>query len=433
MSKVAFYTLGCKLNYSETSTISRTFEERGYIKVDFEEQPDVIVINTCTVTNNADKKCRKIIRDARKSSKDPFIVVVGCYAQLKPEEISSIPGVDAVLGANEKFRLHQLLNDFEKKEKPQVYTSDISSCESFHGAYSLNSRTRTFLKIQDGCDYPCTYCTIPIARGPSRSDTIDHVVKSAREIAANGVKEIVLTGINTGDFGIRNGKRAEHFIDLLYALNTEVPEIQRYRISSIEPNLLTDEIISFVASNNKFVPHFHIPLQSGCDKILKSMRRRYSRDLFSNRVQTIKEEIPQCCIGADIITGFPGETDEDFKTTYRFVNELDLSYLHVFTFSERENTPAIKMEQSVKNKTRNERSKMLRMLSEKKKHFFYKQFLGQTMKVLFEKDIENGLMHGFTDNYIRVSAPHDPKLVNQLANIKLREIDNNGNLTGTIE
>lgn len=433
MSKVAFYTLGCKLNYSETSTISRTFEERGYIKVDFEEQPDVIVINTCTVTNNADKKCRKIIRDARKSSKDPFIVVVGCYAQLKPEEISSIPGVDAVLGANEKFRLHELLNDFEKKGKPQVYTSDISSCESFHGAYSLNSRTRTFLKIQDGCDYPCTYCTIPIARGPSRSDTIDHVVKSAREIAANGVKEIVLTGINTGDFGIRNGKREERFIDLLHALNTEVPEIQRFRISSIEPNLLTDEIISFVASNNKFVPHFHIPLQSGCDKILKSMRRRYSRDLFFNRVQTIKEQIPQCCIGADIITGFPGETDEDFKTTYKFVNELDLSYLHVFTFSERDNTPAEKMSHSVTHKTRNERSKILRTLSEKKRRYFYGQFINQTMKVLFENDIENGLMHGFTDNYIRVSTPHDPTLVNQLVNIELREFDNNGHLTGTIE
>ncbi len=432
MSKVAFYTLGCKLNYSETSALSRTFEERGYKKVNFNDQPDIIVINTCTVTNNADKKCRKIIRDARKSSKDPFIVVVGCYAQLKPEEISSIPGVDAVLGASEKFRLHELLNDFEKKEKPQVYAKDISSCESFHGAYSLNSRTRTFLKIQDGCDYPCTYCTIPIARGPSRSDTIDHVVKSAREIATEDVKEIVLTGINTGDFGLINGKRVENFIDLLKALNSEVPEIQRFRISSIEPNLLTDEIISFVASNNKFVPHFHIPLQSGCDKILKNMRRRYTRDLFADRVQTIKEQLPQCCIGADIITGFPGETDVDFTTTYRFVNELDLSYLHVFTFSERDNTPASKMNHSVTLKTRNERSKILRTLSEKKRRYFYSQFLGQTMVVLFENDIENGLMHGFTDNYIRISVEYNPALINQLVDVKLNEFDKNGHLAGTI-
>lgn len=433
MSKVAFYTLGCKLNYSETSTISRTFEERGYKKVNFDDHPDIFVINTCTVTNNADKKCRKIIRDAQKSSTNPFIIVAGCYAQIKSKEISSIPGVNAVLGTNEKFRLHELLNNFEKKEEAQIFANDISGCDSFHGAYSLNSRTRTFLKIQDGCDYPCTYCTIPIARGPSRSDTINHVIKSAHEIANQGVKEIVLTGINTGDFGIRNGKREDRFIDLLYALQSEVPKIQRFRISSIEPNLLTDEIISFVADNDKFVPHFHIPLQSGCDKILKKMRRRYTRNLFANRVQTIKEQMIHCCIGADIITGFPGETDDDFETTYRFVNKLDISYLHVFTYSERENTPAIEMIPTVNRKTRNQRSKSLRILSEKKRHSFYKQFLGQTMKVLFENDVENGMMHGFTDNYIRVSSPHDPTLINTLRSVKLKEFDNNGHLTGTIE
>lgn len=429
MSKVAFYTLGCKLNFSETSSIARTFEERGYKKVNFDDQPDIFVINTCSVTDKADKKCRKIIRDAHKTSKDPFIVIVGCYAQLKPEEIANIPGVDAVLGANEKFRLHELLNNFEKKDKPQIYTKDISGCDSFHGAYSLNMRTRTFLKIQDGCDYPCTYCTIPLARGKSRSDTIDHVVKSAREIAEAGVREIVLTGINAGDFGMQKDQRRERFIDLIWALDKEVDGIDRFRISSIEPNLLDEEIIRFVAGSVKFVPHFHIPLQSGCNIILKKMRRRYTRDLFADRVQAIKELMPHCSIGADVITGFPGETDEHFKTTYQFVNELDLSYLHVFTYSERKNTPAAEMPEVVPQKIRNDRSKMLRTLSEKKRRFFYSQFVGQTKKVLFENDIENGFIHGFTDNYIRVSAPHKPDLINKIAEVKLSGFDKEGILT----
>ncbi len=432
MSKVAFYTLGCKLNFSETSSIARTFEERGFEKVGFSEHPDICVINTCTVTDNADKKCRKVIRDARKSSKNPFIIVMGCYAQLKAREIAKIPGVDAVLGTEEKFKLHELINNFEKNDHVQIYTDEISACESFHGAYSLSSRTRTFLKIQDGCDYPCTYCTIPLARGKSRSDTISHVVESAKKIADEGVKEIVLTGVNTGDFGIRNGIREERFIDLLKRLDREVEGVQRFRISSIEPNLLTDEIITFVAGSDKFVPHFHIPLQSGCDKILKKMRRRYLRQLFADRIATIKKAMPDCCIGADVIVGFPGETEDKFKTTYQFLNDLDVSYLHVFTYSERKNTPAAVMPDKVASKIKNERSKLLRNLSERKRRHYYEQFTGMVKTVLFENDIENGWIHGFTDNYLRISARWQDGLINQLKNVLLTGFDKNGHLTGTI-
>ncbi len=432
MKKVAFYTLGCKLNFSETSSIARTFEAHGFEKVGFTDQPDIFVINTCTVTDNADKKCRKIIRDARKSAKDPFIIVVGCYAQLKAKEIAEIPGVDAILGTGEKFKLHKLINNFDKNDHIKIYVNEISGCESFHGTYSLNSRTRTFLKIQDGCDYPCTYCTIPLARGKSRSDTIAHIIKSARKIAENGVKEIVLTGVNTGDFGVRNGIRAERFIDLLRKLD-HVEGVQRFRISSIEPNLLTDEIITFVANSAKFVPHFHIPLQSGSDKILRSMRRRYKRQLFTDRVAAIKSSMPDCCIGADVIAGFPGETDEDFKTTYNFLNELDISYLHAFTYSERRNTPAAAMPDKVAVKTKNERSKMLRSLSAKKRRNYYSRFTGMVKTVLFENDIENGMIHGFTDNYLRVSVPYRSGLVNQMENVLLTGFDENGHLTGVIE
>ncbi|MDX5481980.1 MAG: MiaB/RimO family radical SAM methylthiotransferase, partial [Hymenobacteraceae bacterium] len=326
MKKVAFYTLGCKLNYSETSTIGRIFQERGFEKVEFTDKPDIYVINTCSVTDNADKKCRKIVKEALKHSPDAFITIVGCYAQLKPKEISEIPGVDAVLGAAEKFQLVDILETFEKKEKAQVYASPVSEANTFHNSYSFGDRTRTFLKVQDGCDYSCTFCTIPLARGNSRSDSIENVVRSAREIAESGVKEIVLTGVNTGDFGLQDGKRVETFFELVQALD-QVEGIERFRISSIEPNLLKDEIIEYVAQSRRFMPHFHVPLQSGSNKLLKLMRRRYLRELYADRVAKIKSLMPHCCIGVDVIVGFPGETEEDFLDTYNFINELDVSYL----------------------------------------------------------------------------------------------------------
>ncbi len=425
MKKVAFYTLGCKLNYSETSTISRMLEKKGYRKVDFANTPDIFIINTCSVTENADKKCHKIVREARGISPDAYIAIVGCYAQLKPAEISKIPGVDAVLGAAEKFRLVELLDGFVRKPNTQVFASDIEKANRFNAAYSLHDRTRTFLKVQDGCDYSCTFCTIPLARGSSRSGSIADVVKTAEEIAETEVREIVLTGVNTGDFGIRDGARSERFIDLIKALD-EVKGIDRFRISSIEPNLLTDEIISFVATSKRFTPHFHIPLQSGSNKILKLMKRRYLRELYAARVTAIKSMMPQCCIGVDVIVGFPGESDEDFLETYQFLNELDISYLHVFSYSERENTAASCMEGSVTKKKRAERSKMLHILSDKKRRNFYQQNLGKDYTVLFENDIEHGLMHGFTENYIRVFARYDPILINDLKKVKLLEISSTG-------
>ncbi|GAA0894334.1 tRNA (N(6)-L-threonylcarbamoyladenosine(37)-C(2))-methylthiotransferase MtaB [Fulvivirga kasyanovii] len=427
MKKVAFYTLGCKLNFSETSTISRMFEEKGYKKVEFTDTPDIFIINTCSVTENADKKCRKVVREARKISPDAYVTIIGCYAQLKPKEISDIPGVDAVLGAAEKFRLIELLDGFVRTKETQVLASEIEEANIFNNAYSINDRTRTFLKVQDGCDYSCTFCTIPLARGNSRSDTIPNIIKSAKEIAESGVKEIVLTGVNTGDFGIRDGKRQDKFIDLVKELD-QVEGIDRFRISSIEPNLLHDDIIDFVAGSSKFVPHFHIPLQSGSDKILKMMKRRYLSELYVSRVEKIRSVMPHCCIGVDVIVGFPGETDEDFLETYRFLNELDISYLHVFTYSERANTEAPEMGNAVPMKVRHQRSKMLRTLSEKKKRKFYEENLGRIDTVLFEEDIEDGMMHGFTNNYVRIAAKYDPVLINELKRVKLTSINPSGHV-----
>ncbi|UII23900.1 tRNA (N(6)-L-threonylcarbamoyladenosine(37)-C(2))-methylthiotransferase MtaB [Fulvivirga ligni] len=425
MRKVAFYTLGCKLNFSETSSISRMFEEKGYKKVEFTETPDIFIINTCSVTENADKKCKKIVREARKISPNAYVTIIGCYAQLKPKEISEIPGVDAVLGAAEKFRLIELLDDFVRPEQPKVLASEIEEANTYNNAYSINDRTRTFLKVQDGCDYGCTFCTIPLARGKSRSDTIENILASAHDIVNSGVKEIVLTGVNTGDFGIRNGQREDRFLDLIQELD-KVEGLERLRISSIEPNLLHNEIIEFVAQSNTFVPHFHIPLQSGSDKILKMMRRRYLSPLYQDRVSKIKELMPHCCIGVDVIVGFPGETEEDFLETYHFINDLDISYLHVFTYSERANTMAAEMGEVVPMKERNRRSKMLRSLSEKKKRFFYEQNIGRVDTVLFEEDIEDGMMHGFTDNYVRVSVKYDPVLVNETKKVKITSINTKG-------
>ncbi|MBX2894265.1 MAG: tRNA (N(6)-L-threonylcarbamoyladenosine(37)-C(2))-methylthiotransferase MtaB [Cyclobacteriaceae bacterium] len=425
MKKVAFYTLGCKLNYSETSTISRKMEEAGYRKVEFTEQPDIFIINTCSVTENADKKCRKVVREARNISPDAYVAIIGCYAQLKPKEISEIPGVDAVLGAAEKFRLVELLDGFVRPNKPQVLASAIDSVNTFNTSFSLHDRTRTFLKVQDGCDYSCTFCTIPLARGFSRSDTIPNIVEQAKKIVATGVKEIVLTGVNTGDFGIRDGERKDRFIDLLKELE-KIEGLERLRISSIEPNLLTDEIIDLVASSSKLVPHFHIPLQSGSNTILKLMRRRYQRELYTSRVEKIKAIMPHCCIGVDVIVGFPGETDDHFMETYRFLNELDISYLHVFTYSERENTVAAELPGVVPIKIRNERSRMLHILSDKKRRSFYEENLGKTFHVLFENDVEDGLMHGFTGNYIRVAAKFDPLLINETKAVILTGINAKG-------
>jgi threonylcarbamoyladenosine tRNA methylthiotransferase MtaB len=427
MKKVAFYTLGCKLNYSETSTISRKFEEKGYQKVEFTDQPDIFIINTCSVTENADKKCRKIVREARGISPNAYVAIIGCYAQLKPKEISEIPGVDAVLGAAEKFRLAELLDGFVRPEQPVVFATEIDSVDTFNSSYSLLDRTRTFLKVQDGCDYSCSFCTIPLARGSSRSDSIVNLLKHAQDIAAKGVKEIVLTGVNTGDFGLQQGERKERFINLVEALDA-VEGIERFRISSIEPNLLTDEIIDFVAQSNRFVPHFHIPLQSGSNEILKLMRRRYQRELYTDRVKKIKEKMPNACIGVDVIVGFPGETRDHFLETYQFLNELEISYLHVFTYSERENTLAASLPQSIPMKERNERSRMLHILSDKKRRAFYEDNLNKSFTVLFENDVEDGLMHGFTENYIRVAAKYDPLLINETKAVTLTSINSKGHV-----
>jgi threonylcarbamoyladenosine tRNA methylthiotransferase MtaB len=425
--KVAFYTLGCKLNYSETSSIGRLFSNAGYDTVEFSDIPDVFVINTCSVTENADKKCKKIVKEALKISPNAYVTIVGCYAQLKPQEIAEIPGVDMVLGAAEKFQIIDHINDLTKKPKAVVYNQPVSEANEFVPAYSFGDRTRTFLKVQDGCDYSCTFCTIPLARGSSRSDTIENVIEQANQIAASGVKEIVLTGVNLGDFGIRNGQREDKFFDLVKALD-EVEGIDRIRISSIEPNLLTDEIIAFVAVSKRFVPHFHIPLQSGSDKILSLMRRRYKRDLYVNRVAKIKELMPHCCIGVDVIVGFPGETREDFIDTYNFLNDLNVSYLHVFTYSERENTLASEMKGVVPGNTRADRSKMLHILSDKKRRAFYESQLGKTEEVLFEAETKEGIMHGYTRNYVKVKTKYDPILVNELKKVLLTNISPDGDV-----
>ncbi|MDM8174916.1 MULTISPECIES: tRNA (N(6)-L-threonylcarbamoyladenosine(37)-C(2))-methylthiotransferase MtaB [Olivibacter] len=423
--RVAFYTLGCKLNFSETSSIGRIFQDAGYQTVPFNERADVYVINTCSVTDNADKKCRKVVKEALKYSPQAYITIVGCYAQLKPREIAEIPGVDMVLGAAEKFNIIEHINDLTKQKKAIIHNAPIEETNVFVPAFSFGDRTRTFLKVQDGCDYSCTFCTIPLARGASRSGTIESLVKQAKDIAASGVKEIVLTGVNIGDFGIRQGQREDRFLDLVKALDA-VDGIDRFRISSIEPNLLSNEIIDFVASSKRFVPHFHMPLQSGSNKILGLMRRRYKRELYAERVKRIKSLMPDCCIGVDVIVGFPGETREDFLQTYEFLNDLDISYLHVFTYSERENTIASQMEGAVPGSARSDRSKMLHILSEKKRRAFYVSQLGNEMEVLFESDVKEGYMHGFSKNYVKVRAKYDPLLVNEIKTVRLLNISNEG-------
>jgi len=426
--RVAFYTLGCKLNFSETSTIARQVEGEGFQRVAFNEEADLYVINTCSVTENADKRFKTIVRQAQKANPKAFVAAIGCYAQLKPEQLAAVDGVDLVLGATEKFKLTDYLNDLSKNDFGEVHSCEISEADFYVGSYAIGDRTRAFLKVQDGCDYKCTYCTIPLARGISRSDTLENVLRNAGEISEQGIKEIVLTGVNIGDYGKGEfgNKRHEHtFLDLVRALD-QVPGIHRLRISSIEPNLLKDETIDFVAKSKTFVPHFHIPLQSGSDKILRAMKRRYKRELYTNRVAQIKSLMPQACIGVDVIVGFPGETDEDFLETYHYLNELDISYLHVFTYSERDNTLAATMEEAVPLKVRQKRSKMLRALSVKKRRAFYETQLGTVRTVLFEGENKAGYIHGFTENYVKVRAPWNPSLVNTLHEVLLKEIDEEG-------
>ena len=425
--KVAFYTLGCKLNFSETSSIGRLFQNAGFEPVAFTEKADVYVINTCSVTENADKKCRKVVNEALKHSPNAYITIIGCYAQLKPKEISEREGVDLVLGAAEKFNIIEHIQNLTKEPKARVLNQPIENTNIFVPAFSIGDRTRTFLKVQDGCDYTCTFCTIPLARGASRSGNVADIVKQAEEIAASGIKEIVLTGVNIGDFGLHNGERKETFLQLIQKLD-EIEGIHRIRISSIEPNLLSNEVIHFVATSKRFVPHFHIPLQSGSNKILGLMRRRYRRELYIERVETIKRLMPDCCIGVDVIVGFPGESHEDFLETYQFLNELPISYLHVFTYSERENTIASQMEGAVPGSHRSDRSKMLHILSEKKRRVFYDQQLGKQTEVLIEGDNKNGMMHGFTPNYVKVSTPYDPVLVNEIVQAKLLLVNSNGDV-----
>lgn len=426
--KVAFYTLGCKLNFSETSTIARSFQEEGFQKVEFNEYADIYVINTCSVTENADKRFKTIVKQAQKANEAAFIIGVGCYAQLKPEELAAVDGVDLVLGATEKFKITDYLHDLSKNDFGEVHSCEIQEADFYVGSYSIGDRTRAFLKVQDGCDYKCTYCTIPLARGISRSDKLENVLKNAAEISEQGIKEIVLTGVNIGDYGkgeFGNKKHEHTFLDLVKALD-EVKGIERLRISSIEPNLLKNETIDFVSDSSTFVPHFHIPLQSGSNDILKLMRRRYLRELYVDRVAQIKRVMPHACIGVDVIVGFPGETDEHFLETYTFLTELDISYLHVFTYSERDNTPAAEMDGVVSNKVRKKRSKMLRGLSAKKRRAFYESQLGTTHTVLFEGENKEGYIHGFTENYVKVKAPWNPELVNTLHQIQLTEIDEDG-------
>ncbi len=422
--KVAFYTLGCKLNFSETSTISRLFEDAGFAKVEFEEHPDIYVINTCSVTENADKKCKQLVKKALSINPNAFIAIIGCFAQLKPVEISKIPGVDLVLGANEKFNIIEHLDKVESKnEIAKVEFENIKNTKEFVPAFSYGDRTRSFLKVQDGCDYFCTFCTIPLARGASRNASIDSTVNEAKKIAETDIKEVVLTGVNIGDFGQGSD---ENFFELVKKLD-QVNGIDRFRISSIEPNLLSNEIIQFtLAESNRFVPHFHIPLQSGSNRLLQAMRRKYLRELYAERVEQIKSINPDCCIGVDVIVGFPGETDEEFMETMDFLKEIDISYLHVFTYSERANTTAVKLGEAVPMNVRRERSKMLHILSDKKKRAFYEQNVGQTKTVLFEHEEDNGMMFGFTENYVKVKVPFDASLSNTFKTVQLTEIDRDG-------
>ena len=429
MKTVAYHTLGCKLNFSETSSIARGLEKEGFTKIEFSASADLYVINTCSVTNNADKECKTIVRKAKRLSPDSKVVIIGCYAQLKPKEISEIPGVDLVLGAAEKFNITKFLEELEENGS-SIHSCEINDVDFFVDAYSFGDRTRAFLKVQDGCDYGCTFCTIPLARGRSRSDLIENVIKNAKEIGEKGIKEIVLTGVNIGDFGKGNSgarKSSEAFIDLVKALD-EVEEVDRFRISSIEPNLLTDEIIEFVAQSKRFMPHFHIPLQSGNDVMLKKMKRRYLTKLYTDRVAKIKALMPHCCIGVDVIIGFPGETNEHFFHTYNYLNELDISYLHVFTYSERANTKAALMPGVVPKKERAQRSKMLRVLSEKKRRFFYEQYQSAERFALLEGKEAEGIMHGFTDNYVKIEMPYKEELVNSIQKVRLGEVLSTGNV-----
>ncbi|MDX1278983.1 tRNA (N(6)-L-threonylcarbamoyladenosine(37)-C(2))-methylthiotransferase MtaB [Oceanihabitans sediminis] len=426
--KVAFYTLGCKLNFSETSTIARNFKDEGFERVDFSEKADIYVINTCSVTENADKRFKTIVKQAQKSNSEAFVIAIGCYAQLKPQELADVNGVDLVLGASEKFKITDYLNDLSKNDFGEVHACEIEEADFYVGSYSIGDRTRAFLKVQDGCDYKCTYCTIPLARGISRSDELENVLKNAKEISEKGIKEIVLTGVNIGDYGkgeFGNKKHEHTFFELVEALD-EVEGIERLRISSIEPNLLKNETIDFVANSRTFVPHFHIPLQSGSNEILKLMRRRYMKELYVDRVNKIKELMPHACIGVDVIVGFPGETDELFLETYNFLTELDISYLHVFTYSERDNTVAAEMDGVVPKKVRAKRSKMLRGLSVKKRRAFYEKQLNSSRTVLFESENKEGYIHGFTENYVKVKAPWNPELVNTLHQVELTSIDDDG-------
>ena len=432
---VAFHTLGCKLNFAETSTIARLFKEKGFIKKSFLEPADVYVINTCSVTENADNECKSIVKSALLKNPEAFVAVVGCYAQLKPEEISEIEGVDVVLGATEKFKLLNYIHLSGKHLHAQIHNCEISDANFFVDAYSVGDRTRSFLKVQDGCDYSCTFCTIPLARGKSRSDLIENVIRNANKIASEGVKEIVLTGVNIGDFGKGQlitedlkKKKDVTFLDLIIALD-EVKGIERFRISSIEPNLLKDQIIDFVAKSKKFVPHFHIPLQSGSNVLLKLMKRRYHKELYADRINKIKTLMPDCCIGVDVIVGFPGETDELFLETYNYLNELDLSYLHVFTYSERDNTEAIDLPNQVSIVERKRRNKMLRILSAKKLRLFYEQQKGKILSVIFENENKKGFMYGFTQNYVKVKYPFDETLCNSILNVTILDFDEEGNMT----
>lgn len=428
MKTVAFNTLGCKLNFSETSTIANLFLDNNYSRVAFNNKADIYIINTCSVTANADRKCRQIIRKAVKNNANAIVVVIGCYAQLKPKEISEIKGVNVVLGANEKFNILKYIKDLDNKQAPKVISCDVNDVDNFFPAFSFGDRTRSFLKVQDGCDYECTYCTIPLARGKSRNDTVENTVNQAKKIAEKEVKEIILTGVNIGDFGQSTG---ESFTSLVKELD-KVEGIERYRISSIEPNLITDEIINIVSSSKRFVPHFHIPLQSGTDTLLAKMKRRYNTELYKNKIETINKLIPEASIGVDVIIGFPGETDEDFNTTYNFLNSLDISYLHVFTYSDRENTLSNNMDNKVNPKVKDERSKMLHILSDKLQRRFYEKNLGQEKEVLFETQKKNGKMFGFTDNYVKVELDFDKNLVNNITKVQLLSINEDGNVNAII-
>ncbi|WP_394759189.1 tRNA (N(6)-L-threonylcarbamoyladenosine(37)-C(2))-methylthiotransferase MtaB [Flavobacterium sp.] len=428
--KVAFYTLGCKLNFSETSTIARNFQDEGFDRVDFEEVADMYVINTCSVTENADKQFKQIVKKAMKLNDKAFVAAVGCYAQLKPEELAAVDGVDLVLGATEKFKITDYINDLSKNDRSEVHSCEIEEADFYVGSYSIGDRTRAFLKVQDGCDYKCTYCTIPLARGISRSDALENVLKNASDISKQGIKEIVLTGVNIGDYGkgeFGNKKHEHTFLDLVKALD-EVEGIERLRISSIEPNLLKNETIDFVSKSRTFVPHFHIPLQSGSNEILGKMKRRYQREVYTDRVANIRQVMPHACIGVDVIVGFPGETDENFLESYNFLNEMEISYLHVFTYSERDNTEAATMEGVVPMNVRNKRSKMLRGLSVKKRRAFYENQLGSNRTVLFESENKEGYIHGFTENYVKVKTPWNPELINTLHEINLTKIDEDGSV-----